>query len=52
MLSIVEQPLAFNPTKELFSHARKSGWRVVIERKNMTYELESQNGSYILAKAD
>jgi HAD superfamily hydrolase (TIGR01490 family) len=52
MLSIVEQPLAFNPTKELFSHARKSGWRVVVERKNMTYELESQDGSYILAKAD
>lgn len=49
MLSIVEQPIAFNPTKELFEHAKDQGWKVVIERKNMVYRLEPNDGSYLLA---
>lgn len=50
MLSLVEQPIAFNPTKKLFQHASKHGWKVVLERKNMVYELEpQQDGPYILA---
>ena len=49
ILSIVDHPIAFNPTKELFEVAHKKGWRVVIERKNMIYELESHGKSYILA---
>ncbi|HEX7632992.1 MAG TPA: HAD family phosphatase [Candidatus Saccharimonadales bacterium] len=48
MLSIVEQPIAFNPSKDLFEHAKKEQWRVVLERKNMTYELEPHNGQYLL----
>jgi HAD superfamily hydrolase (TIGR01490 family) len=52
MLSIVEQPIAFNPTKELFEHARNHGWKIAVERKNMTYELEPQDGSYILAQTN
>lgn len=48
MLSIVEQPIAFNPTKELFEHASANNWKVVVERKNMIYELESQSGHYKL----
>ena len=49
MLSLVEKPIAFNPTKKLFQHAKKQGWKVVLERKNMIYELEPQDGSYVLA---
>lgn len=49
LLSAVEQPIAFNPTKLLFEHAKKQGWKVVIERKNMVYRLEPQGGSYLLA---
>ena len=49
MLEAVEQPIAFNPTTMLFEHARKQGWKVVVERKNMVYKLEPNDGSYLLA---
>jgi HAD superfamily hydrolase (TIGR01490 family) len=49
MLKLVEQPIAFNPERELYEHARQNGWKIVIERKNTVYELESHDGSYILA---
>jgi HAD superfamily hydrolase (TIGR01490 family) len=52
MLSAVEQPIAFNPTKALFEHAKEQSWKVVIERKNMVYELEPGDGTYLLAKTD
>lgn len=48
MLEAVEQPIAFNPNKTLFEHAKKMGWKVVLERKNMIYELEQANGTYRL----
>jgi HAD superfamily hydrolase (TIGR01490 family) len=49
MLELVEQPIAFNPEKDLFDYARSKGWKIVIERKNMIYELESKDGKYQLA---
>ncbi|MGH7195441.1 MAG: HAD family hydrolase [Candidatus Saccharimonadales bacterium] len=49
MLEIAEQPIAFNPDKTLFDHARSRGWQIVIERKNVVYELQSKDGSYVLA---
>lgn len=48
MLEAVEQPIAFNPTRLLFEHARSKGWKIVIERKNVVYELEYANGAYRL----
>lgn len=51
MLKIVENPIAFNPEKALFKVAKKEGWKIVIERKNMTYELERKDGRYQLVKA-
>jgi HAD superfamily phosphoserine phosphatase-like hydrolase len=48
MLEAVEQPIAFNPERKLFDHAKAKGWKIVIERKNMVYELEAQSGKYIL----
>jgi len=51
MLELVTNPIAFNPNDPLFDIAKKEGWKVVIERKNMTYELESRDGTYLLANA-
>jgi len=52
MLEMVDNPIAFNPSKGLLAEATKQGWRVVIERKNVVYELESDDGKYILAKTN
>lgn len=49
MLELVAHPIAFNPDKELFQIAHERGWRVVVERKNMIYELKADNGTYLLA---
>jgi len=48
ILELVENPIAFNPEKKLFEAAKKSGWPIVIERKNMVYELKPQGKSYQL----
>lgn len=52
MLEAVEQPIAFNPTKKLFQYASKQGWKIILERKNMVYQLEPKDGSYILASTN
>jgi HAD superfamily hydrolase (TIGR01490 family) len=49
MLAAVERPIAFNPTRALFERARSQGWEVVVERKNMVYNLEPADGTYRLA---
>ncbi len=49
MLSAVEQPIAFNPTQLLFAEAKKQGWKIVVERKNMVYRLDPSAGTYVLA---
>lgn len=49
MLEAVDQPIAMNPSRLLFEHARQNGWKIIVERKNMIYQLEPKNGSYVLA---
>lgn len=49
MLELVENPIAFNPELELFETAKKAGWKIVIERKNVIYTLEPHDGKYVLA---
>ncbi len=49
MLQLVENPIVFNPEDTLFENAKKNGWKIVIERKNVIYELEQENDKYILA---
>jgi HAD superfamily hydrolase (TIGR01490 family) len=39
MLEMVETAIAFNPNQKLFAHAKKRGWKVVVERKDVIYEL-------------
>lgn len=48
MLELVEHPLAFNPNDELLAHAMHRGWKVVVERKNVAYELTSDTAGYRL----
>jgi HAD superfamily hydrolase (TIGR01490 family) len=38
MLSIVENPICFNPNARLAEVARRNGWDIVIERKDVVYE--------------
>ena len=50
MLEMVEQPIAFNPTSDLFKIAKENKWPIMIERKNVVYKLEpSEKDGYILA---
>jgi len=39
LLSIVGQPIAFNPSLPLALEARKRGWRIVVERKDVAYDI-------------
>lgn len=48
MFTIVSQPIAFNPNQALFAEARKNGWMVVLERKDVVYGLQQENGAYVL----
>lgn len=38
MLALVDTPIAFNPNSKLFAHAKKHGWKTVVERKDVIYE--------------
>ncbi len=52
MMKLVERPIAFNPERRLFDHASNRGWEIVLERKDMIYNLNNIKGSYELAKTD
>ena len=39
MLELVERPIAFNPNANLYAHAKKRGWEVVVERKDVIYQI-------------
>ncbi|MSU54358.1 MAG: HAD-IB family hydrolase [Candidatus Staskawiczbacteria bacterium] len=39
MLSIVDRPICFNPNSKLHEKAKKEGWKVVVERKDVIYLL-------------
>ncbi len=50
MMEIVARPIAFNPDEDLYKIARACAWEIVLERKNMIYELRAEDGRYVLAK--
>ena len=52
MLGLVDHPIAFNPTAELYEKAVAQGWTIAIERKNMMYTLEKKHGAYTLVHAE
>ena len=39
MLSLVEEPIAFNPNRALYRHAKKNMWKIIVERKDVIYEI-------------
>jgi HAD superfamily phosphoserine phosphatase-like hydrolase len=39
LLEMVERPICFNPNQKLYSYATQMGWKVVVERKDVIYEL-------------
>lgn len=50
MLELVESPIAFNPERQLLTLAKRRGWPVVVERKNVIYSLTpDSDGRYRLA---
>ncbi len=40
MLSLVGKPIAFNPNLHLAKIAKKKGWQIVVERKDVIFELK------------
>jgi HAD superfamily hydrolase (TIGR01490 family) len=54
ILAIVDHPIAFNPTYDLLEAAIESGWKIVIERKNTSLELQQEPtiGKYVLQKTN
>jgi HAD superfamily hydrolase (TIGR01490 family) len=38
-LEKVDKPICFNPNSELYRHAKRAGWKVVVERKDVIYEM-------------
>jgi phosphoserine phosphatase len=51
ILEMLEHPIAFNPNAALYDHAAQQGWKIVIERKNMIYELSKKRDVYELESA-
>lgn len=51
MLAATEHPIAFNPNAALYEEAEKRGWQIVLERKNMVYELTPSKDGYVLQGA-
>lgn len=38
-LKLVDQPICFNPNRKLYDYAKKRGWKIVVERKDVIYKL-------------
>lgn len=39
-LEIVQKPICFNPNAKLFEHAKQEKWNVVVERKDVVYDIQ------------
>ncbi len=39
LLEMVDRPICFNPNQALLDHAKRQGWEVVVERKDVVYRL-------------
>lgn len=39
LLEMVERPISFNPNQALYTHAKRRGWEVVVERKDVIYHV-------------
>jgi len=39
-LEMLGNPIAFNPNRKLAEHAKKNNWKIIVERKDVIYELK------------
>lgn len=39
LLEQVEESICFNPNQELFAHAKRNKWSIVVERKDVIYHM-------------
>jgi len=37
-LELVKHPICFNPNQKLYKYAKKKGWKIVVERKDVIYQ--------------
>lgn len=42
-LKLVDRPIAFNPSMQLYREAMRRGWEVVVERKDVIYRLTAKH---------
>jgi HAD superfamily hydrolase (TIGR01490 family) len=40
LLKLVDQPICFNPNAKLYAKAKRLGWQVVVERKDVIYKID------------
>lgn len=38
-LKMVERPICFNPNQKLYNYAKRRGWQIVVERKDVIYKI-------------
>jgi phosphoserine phosphatase len=38
-LELVDMPICFNPNQKLYVHAKSAGWKIVVERKDVIYNV-------------
>jgi len=38
-LKMVENPICFNPNQKLYQYAKRAGWKIIVERKDVIYHL-------------
>ena len=38
-LKMVEKPICFNPNQKLYQYAKRAGWKIIVERKDVIYHL-------------
>lgn len=39
LLELVEEPICFNPNSNLYKHAKRLGWKIITERKDVIYSI-------------
>ncbi len=39
ILELVENPIAFNPSSKLYNVAKRNKWKIIVERKDVIYEI-------------
>lgn len=45
-LELVKRPICFNPNKNLFNYAKRKGWTIVVERKDVIYTIDCAKKSH------